>query len=96
MTNFPLEGNHTQARLERRKERIEYLGNLTLTKGRMSRRHVEAPWHDKLEILNNYRGIELTKAVFEQDCEKWTEQTIEDRTVWMAQLALRTWPYSTD
>ncbi len=96
MTNYPLEGNRTQARLERRKERIEYLGNLTLTKGRMSRPHVEAPWHDKLEILRNYQGIEITKAVFEQDCEKWTEQDIEDRTVWMAQLALRTWPYSTD
>ena len=93
MTNYPLEGNRTQARMERRKERIEYLGNLTLTKGRMNRRHQEAPWNDKLEILINYREIELTKAVLEQGCEQWTDQDIEDRTVWMAELALRTWPY---
>ena len=93
MSNYPLEGNRTQARMERRKERIEYLGNLTLTKGRMNRRHQEAPWNDKLEILINYQEIELTKAVLEQGCEQWTDQDIEDRTVWMAELALRTWPY---
>ena len=93
MTNYPLEGNRTQARTERRKERIEYLGNLTLTKGRMNRRNQDAPWNDKLEILLNHREIELTKAVLEQGCEQWTDQDIEDRTVWMAELAVRTWPY---
>lgn len=93
MTNYPLEGNRTQARLERRKDRIEYLGNLTLTKGLMNRANVEAQWHSKVEMLNNYREIELTRAVLEQDAAQWTEQAIEDRTVWMAELALRTWPY---
>lgn len=93
MTNYPLAGNRTRARMERRKERIEYLGNFTLTKGRMSRRNQDAPWNDKLEILLNHREIELTKAVLEQGCEQWTDQDIEDRTVWMAELAIRTWPY---
>lgn len=93
MANYPLEGNRTQARMERRKERIEYLGNLTLTRGRLNRRNQDAPWNDKLEILNNHREIELTKAVLEQGCEQWTDQDIEDRTVWMTELALRTWPY---
>ena len=69
------------------------MGNLTLTKGRMNRRNQDAPWNDKLEILLNHREIELTKAVLEQGCEQWTDQDIEDRTVWMAELALRTWPY---
>ena len=96
MTNYPLEGNRTQARMERRRERIEFLGNLTLTRGRMIRRNVEAPWSDKLAILHNHRDIELTKAVLEQGCEQWTDQDIEDRTVWMAQLALRTWPHPDD
>ena len=96
MTNYPLEGNRTQARIERRKERVEYLGNLTLTKGRMNRRNQEAPWNDKLEILLNHREIELTKAVLDQGCNQWTDQDIEDRTVWMTELALRTWPYPDD
>lgn len=93
LASYPLEGRPTQTRLLRRKEKVEALGNLTLTKKQLTKAQAEAPWHDKVRVLHDHRDIELTKQVLEQAPDQWTEQAIEDRTTEMVYIAQRTWPH---
>ena len=90
---WPLTGRATESRRQRRRERVEFLGNWTLTKTRMSSRQREAPWAEKVEILTNHREVEMTRYLLEEYGTQWTEDAIVDRTEMMAELAMETWPH---
>ena len=45
--SYPIEGRRTDARMERRKNIIEQLGNFTLTNNQLTKKERESVWHDK-------------------------------------------------
>jgi hypothetical protein len=92
-TNYPIKGSGTAIQRERRERHLKYIGNFTLVRRQLGRRDNNASWFEKLQVLEQSRSIELTKAVLEHNREDWTDQDIIDRSAWMAYLAVRTWPY---
>ncbi len=93
---YPLTGRATESRLRRRRERVGFLGNLTLTRTRMTAKQRELPWAEKRELLENHRELELNRQLLDKSDADWTEDAIEDRTVIMVELAIKTWPHSTE
>ncbi len=89
-------GRLTESRKRRLDERIGMLGNLTLTRKRMTQKEQDLPWPEKLEILLNHKEIEITRMLLETPGEEWTESDIEERSNMMAELAIMTWPRPTD
>ena len=89
-------GRLTETRKRRLDERIGMLGNLTLTKKRMTQKEQDLPWLDKLLVLQNHKEIELTRLLLDENGGEWTEKAIEDRSNLLAELAIRTWPRPTD
>ncbi len=91
-TNYPMTGNRTEARHQRRQQHLRYIGNFTLVT-RSTNRNNNAPWEEKIASLSDSSEVMLTKQLLEHHQDQWTDQDITDRSVWMAEIAVRTWPY---
>lgn len=96
LTHYLPPGRLTESRKNRLRERVGYLGNLTLTKKRLTQKEQNLPWPEKLQILQNHSEIEMTKLILVDADEQWTEHAIEERSNMMAELAIKTWPYPTE
>ena len=92
LTHYLPPGRLTESRKNRLKERIGFLGNLTLTKRRMTHKDQDRPWPEKLQVLENHKEIEMTRLILDEPGDQWTEAAIEERSNMMAELAIRTWP----
>ena len=92
----PSSGRVTVARKERRKERIERLGNLALSRGSVSKAAQEGHWKEKLAALENHRALELTRMLLENPGDEWSEDAIGGRSAQLADLFIRTWPHPWD
>ena len=96
LTHYLPPGRLTESRKNRLRERVDYLGNLTLTKKRLTQKEQNTSWPEKLQILQNHSEIEMTKLVLVDAGDQWTEHAIEERSNMMAELAIKTWPYPTE
>lgn len=89
-------GRLTETRKRRLDERIGMLGNLTLTKKKMTQKEQDLPWPEKVTLLHNHKEIELTRMLLDEAGGEWTESAIEERSKMMAELVVMTWPRPTD
>ena len=93
LANYPIEGRATQARLERRIETLEQLGNFSLVNTRLTTREYETTWQDKRESLHNKGdNVLLNETLLSSDRNSFTEQDIVDRSQRFAQLCISIWP----
>lgn len=92
--HWPLEPVHdiTQAKLDRERL-IHSLGNLTLVNNRLNPKLSNAPWTHKSETLAEHTVLHLNKDLLStyKDME-WTEATISERGVSLAEVVTRIWP----
>ena len=93
LTNYPIEGRSTPARLERRSRIVKQLGNFTLTNSNLNRREQGHGWEEKQEALERRgRDVLLTQRLLSPQQKAFTEQDIIDRSRWMAELCISIWP----
>lgn len=90
----PQRGRVTESRKQRRKERIDFLGNLVLTRGNLSRSAQESHWKEKLTALENHREFQLTRMLLDNPGDEWSEDAIEGRSFQLTEIFIRTWPHA--
>lgn len=90
----PQRGRVTESRKQRRKERIDFLGNLVLTRGNLSRSAQESHWKEKLTALENHREFQLTRMLLDNPGDEWSEDAIEGRSFQLYEIFIRTWPHA--
>ena len=93
LANYPIEGRSTPTRLERRREVLESLGNFTLSNNRLTGKEGESVWQDKREALHmKGSNVLLNEALLSRQQNSLTEQDIVERSRWLAELCIATWP----
>lgn len=86
----PLTGDELDEATERRTTRINRIGNLTLVTGPLNSALSNDPWQAKRVELNKHTRLLLNARLIEHDT--WDEQKIDDRTAWITERIIETWP----
>lgn len=83
--------NSSQENVERRNESVDYLGNLTLTTGKLNASISNGPWNEKQEALDKHSTLFLNKDLLSSAPQEWNEDTIRERTDRLAQKIIQIW-----
>ena len=75
-----------------RERLIHTIGNLTLVTGKLNQSLSNAPWAEKRERLNTYSGLRLKDSITSE--EVWNEETIRERSSYLAKVAMEVWPHA--
>ena len=75
-----------------RERLIHTIGNLTLVTGKLNQSLSNAPWAEKRERLNTYSGLRLKDSITSE--EVWNEETIKERSRYLAKVAAEVWPHA--
>ncbi len=75
---------------ERREERINRLGNLTLVTSPLNSSLSNGPWESKRAALNDHSRLMLNGRLAER--ERWDEEAIDARGTWLAGQLIEVWP----
>ena len=76
---------------ERREDRVHFLGNLTLTSGKLNSSLSNAGWDDKRDTLRKHSTLKLNSELLDKWPGDWDEQTIEARSTVLARRILDIW-----
>ncbi len=85
-TDVPGEAKSQRDRL------LHSIGNLTLVTQRLNSTLKNAPWDEKRETLNTYSVLRLKESLVNEG--KWNEDTIKDRSRYLAKVAAEVWPHA--
>lgn len=93
--NWPLDAEDPE-QADERDWLVQTLGNLTLVTGKHNSSLSNRPWlapdgQGKRDYLAQHATALMNKGVLSHDRE-WTEADIRERTGWMTEALLRTWP----
>lgn len=77
---------------EQRNRLIHTIGNLTLVTREMNGTLSNAPWDEKRETLKTYSVLRLKESIVSEDA--WNEETIRERSRYLAKVAAEVWPYA--
>lgn len=88
----PADSDEAVARHQKRNRIIHSIGNLTLVTSRLNASLSNAPWVDKRLTLGRHTVLFLNKRLLEETSDIWNEETIADRSRWLAKAAARIWP----
>ena len=90
----PPSGRITERGRQWRQEKISYLGNLVLTRGRLSKAAQEGHYKEKLTALENHREFQLTRMLLDNPGDEWSVDAIEGRSFQLSEIFIRTWPHA--
>lgn len=91
-TRWPLpEEKRNQEDVDIRHERVKYLGNLTLTTGKLNASLSNAPWNEKQETLDKHSTLFLNKDLLSSAPPEWSEDTILERTDRLVRYIIKIW-----
>ena len=99
-THWPLPYNAENFQEIERKNKINFLGNMTIIPQSLNPRLSNKNWHDKKTGTNGYEGLEQCARGVKSfdDKEKkyleskgWNENIIDDRTKYLADLSVKIW-----
>ena len=103
-THWPLPQDVDKMRKIERKNKIGLLGNMTILPQSLNSRLSNKNWQNKKAGTNGYPGLKVcAKGVKSFDdeegkylkSEKWDENTIDDRTKYLADWAIKIWDANT-
>lgn len=75
---------------ERRRERLNRLGNLTIVTSPLNSSLSNGPWENKRAALNEHSRLLLNARLAE--LEAWDEEAIDKRGRWLADQLIEVWP----
>ena len=76
---------------ERREDRIHFLGNLTLTTGRLNTSLSNGPWDEKRIALEHHSTLLLNRELLSDTPGEWDEDAIEERSKVLASTIIDIW-----
>ena len=77
---------------ERRKRAIPSLGNLTLLNGSLNSSISNGAWTVKRKAIEESDNLFLNRRLLDDFRDTWTEEDIQQRGNWMADIITKTWP----
>ena len=89
--NWRLSSSASIEDAERREDRVRFLGNLTLTTGKLNANLSNGPWDEKRAALENHSTLLLNHELLSGTSGDWDEQTIEARSAVLARRILDIW-----
>ena len=89
--NWPIRGNRA-AGTAKRTTAVRTIGNLTLipVKRASLKNQESVPWRQKQELLQNGNVLHINRPLL--DVPAWDESAINERSAYIADLAIRIWP----
>ena len=87
--NWPLPSSASQEARDRRDERINFLGNLTLTTNKLNISLSNGPWVEKRNTLDNHSTLLLNRELILLG--EWNEDAIERRSNMLASSIIDIW-----
>ena len=89
--NWRLPSSASQETRDRREEAVHFLGNLTLTTGRLNASLSNGPWDEKRSALENHSTLLLNHELLSSASGEWNEDAIERRSEVLASRILDIW-----
>ena len=87
--HWPLpEDQHPLEARQARDERIHRIGNLTLVTKKLNPKLSNGPWSAKRADILKHSALALNRNL----PEEWNEQSIDERSSYLAQVAIQIWP----
>ena len=77
---------------EERSQALSTLGNLTLLNARLNSSASNRAWTVKREKIRQSDNLFLNRRLLEETGDRWTEDDIERRGRWMANMIVKIWP----
>ena len=71
---------------------LHTVGNLTLVTQRLNSTLSNAPWDEKSDTIDKYSILRLKESVTSE--EVWDEETIRERSRYLAKVAAEVWPHT--
>ena len=89
--NWRLSSSSSQEARDRREEAVNFLGNLTLTTGRLNASLSNGPWEEKRTALENHSTLLLNWELLSSTSGEWNENAIEERSGVLASRIIDIW-----
>ncbi len=89
--NWRLPSSASQEARDRREEAVHFLGNLTLTTGRLNASLSNGPWDEKKAALENHSTLLLNHELLSGTSGEWNEDRLEARSEILARRILDIW-----
>lgn len=91
--NWPAEAHEPSELARARRSRlIHTLGNLTLVNNKLNPALSNSPWDSKRHEIQKHSVLQLNRHLLEAYWEEWTEDTIRQRSSWLASQIIQIWP----
>ena len=71
---------------------MKFIGNLTLTSGKLNAHLSNGPWEEKRTALDKHSTLALNKRLLEETGDVWDEETIRERSQQLARIVTELWP----
>ncbi len=89
--NWRLPSSASLEDIERREDRVQFLGNLTLTTRKLNGNLSNGPWDEKRTTLENHSTLLLNWELLSSTSGEWNEDAIERRSEALASRILNIW-----
>ena len=76
---------------DERERRVKFIGNLTLTTGRLNAKLSNAPWIEKQKEIRRHSTLMLNKDILDGPHHDWNEESIEARSKQLAKIVTKIW-----
>lgn len=94
LKDWPLTSDSDEDAVERRKDIIGRLGNLTLVEHGLNSKLSNRPWAEKRPILSSEDNLYINKELLNHAPENhWREEEVSSRGQRLAEYILKIWPY---
>lgn len=83
---------HDEVERIRSDEMKHTVGNLTVLTEQLNSSKSNAPWEKNRKAIAEHTVLLLNRELLKRWYNKWNEETIEERSEWLAELASEVWP----
>lgn len=91
--HWPLPGSEPEEVEEIERNRIiDTVGNLTVLTDKLNPSISNSAWNDKREAIDEHTVLLVNDRLIRNWFDEWTEDTIKERSVWLADQAAEVWP----
>ena len=76
---------------EERDRKVKFIGNLTLTTGKLNAKLSNAPWNEKQKELRKHSTLKLNQGIIDKSPHDWNEESIEARSKQLTDIVTKIW-----
>lgn len=76
---------------DERDRMVKFIGNLTLTTGKLNTRLSNAPWIEKQKELRKHSTLMLNRGLVDNSPDGWDEDSIQERSWQLAEIVTEIW-----